>query len=58
MFSIEMLPAQQGDALWIEYGSAAKPHRILVDGGTPPTVEQVRSHGCSRSRRTSAASSC
>jgi len=43
MFSIEMLPAQQGDALWIEYGSEAKPHRILVDGGTPPTVEQVRS---------------
>ena len=42
MFSIEMLPAQQGDALWIEYGSATKPHRILVDGGTPPTAEAIR----------------
>lgn len=42
MFSIEMLPAQQGDALWIEYGSAANPHRILIDGGTPPTVDAVR----------------
>ena len=42
MFVIEMLPAQQGDALWIEYGSAAKPHRILIDGGTPPTVDAIR----------------
>jgi hypothetical protein len=42
MFSIEMLPAQEGDALWIEYGTAAKPHRILVDGGTPPTIEVLK----------------
>jgi beta-lactamase superfamily II metal-dependent hydrolase len=42
MFAIEMLPAHQGDALWIEYGSQTKPRRILIDGGTPPTVEVVR----------------
>lgn len=43
MYSIEMLPAQQGDALWIEYGPAGKPHRILVDGGTAPTFSGIRS---------------
>ena len=42
VFSIEMFPAQQGDALWIEYGPRAKPHRILIDGGTPPTIEPLR----------------
>jgi hypothetical protein len=31
---IEMLPAAQGDALWIEYGDEAHPRRILIDGGT------------------------
>jgi hypothetical protein len=34
MLRIDMLPAAQGDALWIEYGDAIKPRRILVDGGT------------------------
>jgi hypothetical protein len=42
MFSIEMLPAQQGDALWIEYGSEDAPTRILVDAGTPPTYKAVK----------------
>lgn len=41
VFSIEMLPAQQGDALWIEYGDRAHPSRVLIDGGTPPTVAAV-----------------
>jgi beta-lactamase superfamily II metal-dependent hydrolase len=40
--AIELLPAQQGDALWIEYGSAARPSRVLIDGGTPPTVAALR----------------
>src|SRR5918995_1758834 len=34
MLRIDMLPAAQGDALWIEYGDAGKPKRILIDGGT------------------------
>ncbi|NIX24041.1 MAG: hypothetical protein GWN07_31175, partial [Actinobacteria bacterium] len=31
MFTLRMLPARHGDALWIEYGD--RPHRILIDGG-------------------------
>lgn len=37
---IEMLPAVQGDALWIEYGSPVK--RILFDVGTPGTAKVVK----------------
>jgi beta-lactamase superfamily II metal-dependent hydrolase len=37
-----MLPAQHGDALWIEYGNPDAPRRILVDGGTSPTAAIVR----------------
>src|SRR6266540_1207398 len=37
-----MLPAQQGDALWIEYGDASAPSRVLIDAGTPPTHEVVK----------------
>jgi len=32
-FRIEMLPAKQGDALWIEYGCGEAERRILIDGG-------------------------
>ena len=46
MLRIEMLPAAQGDCLWIEYGSKSKPRRILIDGGTTgsikPLVEKVK----------------
>ncbi len=41
-FRIEMLPAHQGDCLWIEYGDAGRPNRILIDGGTPETHEAIR----------------
>lgn len=43
MFSIDLLPAEFGDAIWMEYGSAGKRHRILIDCGTSsvyPTVRQ------------------
>jgi len=33
IFTIELLPARHGDAIWIEYGDPAAPHRILIDGG-------------------------
>jgi beta-lactamase superfamily II metal-dependent hydrolase len=39
MISIELLPAAHGDAIWIEYGPASRPHRILIDGGPAPTYE-------------------
>jgi beta-lactamase superfamily II metal-dependent hydrolase len=42
MFRIEVLPAQQGDALWIEYGDQEHPTRVLIDAGTPPTNEVVK----------------
>ena len=35
MLRIELLPASCGDGLWIEYGDAADPHRVLIDGGLP-----------------------
>jgi beta-lactamase superfamily II metal-dependent hydrolase len=34
MLRIEMLPAEQGDSLWIEYGDPGQPRRVLIDGGT------------------------
>lgn len=39
MFTIEMLPAAHGDVIWLEYGPAAQPHRIVIDGGPAPTYE-------------------
>jgi len=42
MFAVEMLPAQEGDCLWIEYGSKASPRRILIDGGTLATAAALR----------------
>lgn len=42
MFRIEMLPAEQGDALFIEYGKASDPHRVLIDGGVRKTSEIVK----------------
>lgn len=41
MFTIEMLEANEGDALWIEYGNPAKPHRMLIDCGYKSTYRQV-----------------
>lgn len=43
MFSLEMLPADNGDCLWIEYGDPEKPRRVLIDGGTHATAKLLRS---------------
>src|SRR5688572_7974472 len=49
MLRIEMLPAGEGDCLWIEYGERESPHRILIDTGTPGTYpalqERIRKVG-------------
>lgn len=41
-----MLPAKQGDCLWIEYGNKSKPRRVVIDGGTSgsikPLVDKVK----------------
>lgn len=41
MFTIEMLAAQHGDCLWIEYGPAESPHRILIDCGLWETYGEL-----------------
>lgn len=41
MFNIHMLPADHGDCLWVEYGTTAKPKRILIDAGTPGTYSRA-----------------
>lgn len=41
MFSIEMLPANEGDALWVEYGNPDKPSRILIDCGYKSTYRAI-----------------
>jgi beta-lactamase superfamily II metal-dependent hydrolase len=42
MFRIRMLPADYGDCLWVEYGSARTTYRILIDAGTLPAYKAVR----------------
>jgi hypothetical protein len=42
-FTLDMLPAGHGDALWLEYGDRDRRNRILVDGGTGPTYDVLRS---------------
>jgi len=41
IFSVEMLPAENGDCLVVEYGDAAKPSRILIDCGAKSAVQSV-----------------
>jgi hypothetical protein len=41
MFRIEMLPAREGDCLWITYGEEAAPCHILIDGGRGGTCEEI-----------------
>jgi beta-lactamase superfamily II metal-dependent hydrolase len=44
IFHIEMLPAENGDCLWIEYGDPKHPRRILVDcGGAASTADILAS---------------
>lgn len=46
-----MLPAEQGDALWIEYGSASDPHRVLIDSGVRQTYGLVKARVLAVSER-------
>lgn len=41
MFSIEMLPAYEGDCFWIEYGSADNPRRMIIDAGRKDTYREL-----------------
>ena len=43
MFTIEMLHANEGDALWIEYGpDGGDVHRVLIDCGRKSAYREVR----------------
>ncbi len=39
MFNVHMIQAEFGDCFLLEYGNAAKPGFLLVDGGPPDTFE-------------------
>lgn len=41
VFSIEMLPAENGDCLWIEYGDPDNPRRILIDCGAKSAAKPL-----------------
>lgn len=38
MFTVEMLPAQRGDCLWLTWGDATERHHALVDAGPQDTI--------------------
>jgi hypothetical protein len=40
-FRIELLPARQGDAIWIEYGNSSRTRRILIDAGPIDAYDDV-----------------
>jgi hypothetical protein len=42
MFELSLLPARQGDAIWIKWGDVDKPHQIMVDMGTEGVGENIR----------------
>lgn len=42
MFEISMLPARQGDAIWVRWGDVNDPHHIIIDMGTEETGGQIR----------------
>ena len=44
MFEITMLPARQGDALWIRWGEEDHPHQMLIDMGTEEIGNRVRNN--------------
>ena len=41
IFTLELLPARHGDALWMEYGEEAAPRRVLIDGGATRATRDV-----------------
>ena len=42
MLRIEMLPARHGDCIFVEYGSAKKTYRMLIDAGPHQTYKDLR----------------
>jgi beta-lactamase superfamily II metal-dependent hydrolase len=42
MFVINLLPANHGDCIWIEYGTPEQSHSILIDGGPAYAYPHLR----------------
>lgn len=42
MFRLEMLPAANGDCLWLEYSSSSRVRRVLIDTGWASTYPDLR----------------
>lgn len=42
MFDIEMLPAREGDCLWIRYGTRRSFKQLLIDGGRAATAKDIK----------------
>lgn len=42
VFRIDMLPAREGDCLWLEYGDPARPARMLIDGGRQVAYQTLK----------------
>jgi len=42
MLELSSLPARQGDAIWIRWGSASSPHQMIIDMGTGGSGRKVR----------------
>ncbi len=43
MLELRLLPARQGDAIWIRWQDGARVRQMMVDMGTPGTGKQLRS---------------
>jgi hypothetical protein len=54
MLELTMLPARQGDALWIRWGDEVSPHQLIIDMGTEEIGKQMRQRleGLDASQRT------
>jgi CHAT domain/Metallo-beta-lactamase superfamily len=41
VFEIEMLPAENGDCLWVQYGDRKSPRRCVIDCGAPSAARHL-----------------
>lgn len=41
-FTVELLPAREGDCLWITYGAGNRNHHVLIDGGRKATGKVIK----------------
>jgi len=42
MLKLQLLPAREGDAIWVRWGNPEAPHQMMIDMGTEETGRQIR----------------